>query len=263
MTNAEKIKKIILEIGKAKVTFSDKEKDYLFNGKSPRTIHPKHYTNLHRDFNKYLYAQLKDNCNEELLQKYIVYTKEQIDNLNTAKNQHRVNFLLQNKHGELSDDAESTHEDIRVIVATINSVLSKIQLKLEKELEFVNYKTSIDYQNESENLDLDSSNIPFSDLGRATFKMSKKESLLFLYVLEQYNLIEFENDVQRRKFIENNFNFTEVRNNENKDKIFPMVGVSSEISNFKSYINIKSNNKLLKKLLDKLETTIYQYKFIR
>ena len=71
----------------------------------------------------------------KLLKKYIVYTKEQIENLTNTKNQHRVNFLFRKKRKELSANSESTHEDIRVIIATIDSVLSKIQLKLEKELE--------------------------------------------------------------------------------------------------------------------------------
>lgn len=261
MTNAEKIQSIIKEIGNAKITFNRKSKDYLFNGYSPRAIDSKYYTTLHADFNKHLYIQLRENCDKELLQKYIVYTKQQIENLTNVKNQHRVNFLLQRKHKELSEDAESTHEDIRTVTATINSVLSKIQLKLENEIEFIGYKTNADYQSESDKIDLDSSNIPFSDSGRATFKMSKKESLLLLYVMEKEGLIEFESERQRIKFLESNFNYTEVRKNKNFDKAFPMAGVNSEISALKASHEANSNNKLLEKVLTKLNETIHMHQF--
>ena len=105
------------------------------------------------------------------------------------------------------------------------------------------------------------SDIPFKSIERATFKLSKKEALMFLFVLEEQQLLEFESIEHRRLFIEKNFNFTETRNNSNNGKSFPMKGVSSELADFKSYTEGASNNKTLEKLLKKLQDTIHLYQF--
>jgi len=265
MSNALEIKKSILEIGKAKITFKASSKNYLFNGKAPREIPKDYYTQLHLSFRNKLFIQLKDNCTAELLNKYINYTKSEIENLKVASDNHRVDYVFSKSKNELSDEAESTHEDIMSILATQNSVLLKIQLKLEEELEFVGFKTTADYQEEivKQIPDLDTTTIPFGDSGRATFKMSKKESLMLIYILEKTNLIEFDGADQRRRFIENNFNFTEVRKNKDEGKSFPMIGISSEISKFKSLDRdeLKSNNKTLTTLLERLNETIHLFEF--
>lgn len=263
MSNALEIKDSILEIGKAKFSFNDNTKNYTFNGKSPRAIPKDYYSQLHKKFKDRLLTQLKENCTEELLDKYIEYTKTEIKKVKNESDNLRVSYVFLNSKGRISDEAEGTNNDIRMILSTQYSVLLKIQSKLEEELEFVSFKTSLDYQIESETTDLDTSNIPFSDSGKVTFKMSKKESLMLLYLLEQSELIEFEGDNQRRKFIENNFNFTEVRKNKDEGKPLPMIGISSEISKFKSLDKeeLKSNNKTLDILLDRLTNTIYAFKF--
>ena len=263
MSNALEIKNSILEIGKAKFSFNDNTKNYTFNGKSPRAIPKDYYSQLHKKFKDRLLTQLKENCTEVLLDKYIEYTKTEIKKVKNESDNLRVSYVFLNSKGRISDEAEGTYNDIRMILSTQYSVLLKIQSKLEEELEFVSFKTSLDYQIESETTDLDTSNIPFSDSGKVTFKMSKKESLMLLYLLEQNELIEFEGDNQRRKFIENNFNFTEVRKNKDEGKPLPMISIGSEISKFKSRDKdeLKSNNKTLDNLLDKLTDTIYAFKF--
>lgn len=263
MSNALEIKKSIIEIGKAKFRFDDNLKDYLFNGKSPRAIPKDYYSQWHKNFKDRLLTQLKENCTKELLSTYIGYTKNEIKNVKNESDRLRLSYVFIKSKGEISDGAESTYNDISIILSTQYSVLLKIQSKLEEEFEFVGFKTSIDYQNEYKFDDLDTSNIPFSDSGRATLKMSKKESLMFLYVLEQNNLMTFDSDDQRRKFIENNFNFTEVRKNEMEGTALPMKGTSSEISTFRSTIksDVNSNNKTLEKLLKRLNETIHIFEF--
>jgi len=263
MSNALEVKKSILEIGKAKFSFNDNIKNYTFNSKPPRAIPIDYYSQLHKKFKDLLLTQLKENCTKELLDTYIEYTKTEIKKVKNESDNLRVSYVFIKSKGEISDEAEGTYTDISMILSTQYSVLLKIQSKLEEELEFVGFKTSIDYQTESKTTNLDPSNIPFSNSGKATFKLSKKESLMLLYILEQNKLIEFEDDNQRRKFIENNFNFTEVRNNNNEGKPLPMIGINSEISKFRSLDRdeLKSNNKTLNSLLERLNNTIYEFKF--
>ena len=86
---------------------------------------------------------------------------------------------------------------------------------------------------------------------------------LQVIILPTYRLpaIETSLPIKRRLFIENNFNFTETRNNPNKGIALPMKGISSELSDFSSYAEGNSNNKTLEKLLDRLLETIHLYEF--
>lgn len=259
--NALKIKNCITDIGKAEFNFSHNINFNTYNGILPRATPNNHYTQLHEKFNKLLLVQLKENCSKELLLKYINLTEEEIQKLKVQSEILRKSYS-HIEYKELNSEAlEETFSDFIAISSTQFSVLLKIKLKLEEELEFFDFKTSEDYQSQSEISDLNTSNIPFSVSGKATFKMSKIESLMLLYVLEQESLIEFDEDNHGRKFIENNFNFTEVRQNENNGKSFPMIGVGTEISKFKSRVDAKTNNKTLEKLLEKLNNTIHNFEF--
>lgn len=260
-SNAQKIKKCITDIGKAELEFSNNISINTYNGIQPRATPNDYYTQLHHKFNQLLLIQLKENCPKGLLEKYIELTKGEIQKLK-IKGEYIIETYSLLKFKDINSEiAKESYNDIKAILSTQYSVLLKILSKLEEELEFYDFKTSADYQTESDVSGLSTSNIPFSDSGKVTFKMSKKESLMFLYVLEQESLIEFDDDNHRRKFIENNFNFTEVRQTENEGKPFPMIGVSSEISKFKSRVDAKSNNKTLEILLNKLNNTIHQFEF--
>lgn len=263
MSNAREIKNIILEISKIKFRYNYHTKAYEYNNKSPREIPKNHFTELHKKFKHLFLIQLKENCNKELILKYINIVKTEISNVNKDSLYQAVTYNDRKEKDLNSEENIIDFNDINTIISTQQAVLLKIKSKLEEELEFVDFRTSIDYQQQIETNDFDSSNIPFSDSGRATFKMSKKESLMLLYILEKVELLVFENDDQRKRFIESNFNFTEVRKNKNEGKSFPMIGTSSEISEFKSRIkvDIDSNNKVLEKLLKKLTETIHLFEF--
>lgn len=70
MNNALEIKKSIIEIGNAKITFKPSSKNYLFNGKAPRAIPKDYYSKLFAKFRNNLLTQLRDNCTSELLNIY-------------------------------------------------------------------------------------------------------------------------------------------------------------------------------------------------
>lgn len=263
MSNAKEIKNIILEISKIKFRYNNDSKTYECNNKSPREIPKNHFTELHKNFKHLFLIQLKENCNKELILKYIDIAKTEISNVNKDSLYQAVTYNDRKEKGLNTDENIIDFKDINTIISTQQAVLLKIKSKLEEELEFVDFRTSVDYQQQIETNDFDSSNIPFSDSGRATFKMSKKESLMLLYILEQCELMIFESDDQRRMFIENSFNFTEVRKNKNEGKALPLIGTSSEISDFKSRIkvDVDSNNRTLEKLLKKLTETIHLFEF--
>jgi hypothetical protein len=263
MSNALEIKKCILDVGKTKFIYNTDSKDYTFNGLPPRSIPKDYFSQIHKKFLSLLITQLKENSTKELLNKYIETTKNEIKNIGIERMRLTVTFNDRKAKGFNTDENDDDFEDIKIIISVQKSVLLKIQSKLETEIEFVGYKTSADYQEENEIIDLDTSNIHFSDSGKLTFKMNKKTVLMFLFILKKLNLIEYE-DKQEIRFIQNNFNYTELRENNSKfNKPCPMIGVRTEISNFESNDNatIKGNNKTLEILLKKFKETIHMYEF--
>lgn len=262
MSNAREIKNIMLEISKIKFRYDNQTKAYEYNNKSPREIPKNHFTELHKKFKHLFLIQLKENCNKELILKYIDIVKKEISNVNKDSLYQAVTYNYRKEKDLNSEENIIDFKDINTIISTQQAVLLKIKSKLEEELEFVDFRTSIDYQQQIETNDFDSSNIPFTDLGRATFKMSKIEALMFLYVLEKEGLLQFENDIQRAKFIEGNFNYTEMRENKsNFEETCEMKGVGKEFSNFVAYTDGKKNNDKLKKLLQKLNETVHMFQF--
>jgi hypothetical protein len=260
MDNSSEINICIAEIGNSKIDFNISNGNYLFNNKVPREISPDFYEILYKKFESYLLVQIREGLIIEQIEEYILKTKNTISNLISTSDAHRVDFLFSKRDKVLSNEAESTHYEIANIISIQKAVLNRVLLKLYASVD--SYKENkIDAILNNEIPNIDSSIIKFDSVGKATFKLSKKETLMFLYILEQVNLLEFESIEQRRLFIENNFNFTETRNNPNKGIALPMKGISSELSDFSSYTEGNSNNKTLEKLLDRLLETIHLYEF--
>jgi len=135
--------------------------------------------------------------------------------------------------------------------------LSLIVNSLNQEISFLNYTPITSSKKELIGLNTE---FKTDNSEKATFNLSKKESIMLIYILEKSNLLNFQNEEQRRRFIEENFCFTEMRDNNDKGKSLPMKDVSSEISKLKSYSDAEANNKVLRKLIYKLES-LDSYKF--
>ena len=260
MDNSTEINISIAEIGNSKIIFSTSKGNYLFNNKVPREISPDFYEILYNKFESFLLVQIREGIMLEQIEEYILNTKNTISKLISTSDAHRVHFLFSKSDKVLSDEAESTHYEIANIISIQKAVLNRVLLKLYATID--SYKENkIDDLLSEEIPNIDSSIIKFDNIGKATFKLSKKETLMLLFILEQENLLEFESIEQRRLFIENNFNFTETRSNPNKGQALPLKGISSELSDFISYTEGDSNNKTLEKLLKRLLETIHQYEF--
>jgi hypothetical protein len=141
-------------------------------------------------------------------------------------------------------------------IDTLNLIINS----LNGELSFLKFTSSDESKTEIPLLNTKSNQI-INNFGRARFNIGKKESLMLLYILEKSNLLIFENDEQRKKFIEGSFSFTETRNNHNKGNSFPITDIASDISKFKSFAEADSNNKTLEKLLEKLNKSINEFEF--
>ena len=205
-------------------------------------------------------VQIRDGISIEQIEEFILNTKSTISKLISSSDAHRIDFLFSKRDEILSNEAASTHYEIANIISTQKAVLNRVLLKLYATIDLFK-ENKIDDLLSEEIPNIDSSIIKFDNIGKATFKLSKKETLMLLFILEQENLLEFESIEQRRLFIENNFNFTETRSNPNKGQALPLKGISSELSDFSSYTEGDSNNKTLEKLLKKLQETIHLYEF--
>ncbi len=263
MDNTFEIKFGILKIGEAKIVLDPKSEDYLFNGKTPRDIPELFYENLYKGFEGDLNVQIKEGVTVEQIEEHINTTKEIIVNLTSLRDSHRVHFLLSKRDNLLSERASDTHEDISRIISTQKTTLNRILLKL------IDVRDSIRDNGTSEGIstesteDVEITTIPFSSAGRATFKMNKKEALMLLFLLEETGLIDFGYRMQKVKFVDNNFNYTEMRpNHRDFNKPLPMKGTGKIFSNLVSPGEIEVNNSDLKVLLQKLTDTIHQYEFV-
>ena len=205
MRNAQLIDKCINVIGKAKFSFDKKTNEYLFNNKTPRETPKDYYTKLHKEFNRRLVIQLRENATKDLLEKYIKLTENKINEIKETSNNLRINYIYSKSVNLIPDSAIDSYNDINCIFSTQSSVLLKIEHKLKNGLDYIDYPTSFDYLNS----ELDINTIPFSESDKATFNLSKKESLMLLYLLEEHKIIEFKDKDHRRNFIEYNFQFKE------------------------------------------------------
>jgi hypothetical protein len=147
------------------------------------------------------------------------------------------------------------------------SFVSKVEKKLKDEIKFFipnSNETTPVIQTTNNQINSQKANTPIqqtSTQSRIVFSTSKKEALLFLYVLEQSGIITFESEQHRRSFIEEHLSYTEIRNNPDKGKHFPMNDVASDISKLKDFTNGKSHNRILEKLNTKLSEILDSYIF--
>lgn len=214
---------------------------------------------LGNELNEKLVVQLRENSDADLLQKFI--DNVNLNGKNLEEYYHKFRIILSNSN-------ESDIINIKSIPNVCNLIdkkleyLTNLKIDLQNKIIFLGYRVNSDFKN-SPDSSIFNQNKEYLITERATFNLSKKESLMLLYVLEKVNLLKFENNTHKINFIEQNFNFTEVRNNEFLGKPFPMKGTNSEYSKFRSddRNEIKSNNKTLETLFKKFSEIIDSFEF--
>lgn len=214
-----------------------------------------YYEELFNRFQKLLNIEKIEKCDISTIHNYLSEAKvsKAILEENFKVFTHNYRSVNQN----LSSDERDLYIYTKLAFSLKIETLSLIINSLNQEISFLKFIPPADSKKES----IDSGTKLMSvNGGRATLNLGKKESIMFFYILEKSDFIKFENDEQRRRFLEENFCFTELRDNSDKGKSLPMKDVSSELSKLKSYSERESNNKALRKLLDKLES-IDSFKF--
>lgn len=261
MKNALKIENIIQEISKAYISIDGDTKDFLINGTIPQEVPQDFCVLLYRDFEHRIKLQLKENCSIELLKEYVAQIDSGAKSIDNVIGHLRVNFVLAKSKDEVGENAESTIEYIGKMLKIKIKTLSFIKRFLENEIKYFGYGTSEDYKTFDDRKEPESDILISEKTEKVTFNLSKKEAIMFLYVLEQTGVIKFNSEVHRKQFIENNFYYTEVRENEHKGKTFPMLNISSDLSVIKASHHKKTNNKTLEKLLNQLLPKFDEFEF--
>lgn len=238
----------------------------------------KFYSSIYTEFESLIYLQLENNCDIKLLEKFNNSAKT-IFEYELSKHNFKLNsdaFQSQN----FTDEEKKKYYLFNKIHEQQTDKIKKIIKLLEHEIEFFTYKSN-------ENLTINSTNIkvthnileksnPYekkdmkdstNSINKVTFNLSKTDSILFLYMLEKFNILKFESSSQRKSFIEQNFNYTEYRNigmasDENENIVKKLTGINVEYSNIKSVdkSNVKRYNKRLDLLKDKIQS-IMEYEF--
>lgn len=256
----------IKEIGYVNIAFDSEKKDYVLNDKNPEEIPQDYLTKLYELFDTNLSIYLRHDFKIDDINEFIEITKETSAKLKLVGDNHRVNFLLSIKKGELSDSATQTHENINSIISTQKLVLNKVLVNLYSCQDKINTNTPEAFliENNSDK-ETSSSDIPFKIVNRATFKMKKKESLMLVHLLEKCGLLEFEDYLHKCKFMEANFNYTETfENSRNFKDVLPMKGTGKEFTNFDAFSELKQSKKTFEKVILKLESVMnYEYDFKR
>lgn len=214
------------------------------------------------ELNQKLVVQLRENSDAELLQKFI-------DNINqNGKNLEEYYHKFRIKLSETNESETNNIKSITNICSLIDKkldYLTNLKIDLQNKIIFLGYRINSDFEN-SPNSSIFNQNKEYLIAERATFKLSKKESLMLLHVLEELNWLKFENNSHKINFIEQNFNYTEVRKNALIGKSLPMKNIASELSKFESNDKneIISNNKtletLIKKFSDKIDSVEFKKK---
>lgn len=210
------------------------------------------------ELNHRLLIQLKEKSDVELLQKFIELINSNGADLQSLYHKYRI------KLSESDNSNPIYTKSIPIICRLIDTKLdhlTNLKQDLITKIAFFDYRISTDFDYNSNTLSESNQNHKNGIAGRATFNLSKKEAIMLLYILENTGLLKFESEEQISKFIESNFCFTEIRDNADKGKALHMKDVRSEISKLRARLNSDSNNKVLEKLLNKLNDTIHLFEF--
>lgn len=269
--NITKIFNIINEVGKIKLYSEDirdtSVKIEIFEKHFKEISIEKFYSSIYTEFESLIYLQLENNCDIKLLEKFNNSAKT-IFEFELSKHNFKLNsnaFQSQN----FTDEEKKKYYLFNKIHEQQTDKIKKIIKLLEHEIEFFTYKSN-------ENLTINSTNTkdthnilkksnPYekkdmkdstNSINKATLKLSKADSVMLIHMLEVCDLIKFENNAHKISFIEQHFNFTELRKNKDYMQAKAIDGIQVEISNLKSHHkeSIKRFNKNLESLKEKLET---------
>lgn len=216
---------------------------------------------LDNELNQKLSIQIIENSDAELLQMII-------DNINQNGKKleeyyHKFRILLSESNESETINVEAIPNVCSLIDKKLD-YLTNLKIYLQKNIIYLGYRVKSDFENSPDSSKFNP-NKEYLVTERATFKLSKKESLMLLHILEEANLLKFENKSHKKNFIELNFNYTEGRKNVRYGERIAIENIDSELSKFESNDKneIQSNNKTLENLFERLGDIIASFEFIK
>ena len=115
--------------------------------------------------------------------------KKIISNLNLRFKHNYFDFKRENR----LIIAENTQK-VRSKLIKIEKILNNIISIIEDERDNFDYRINADYEEILNLLTTPIVKPEYGNAGRATFNLSKKESIMFIYILEKSNLLNFQNE---------------------------------------------------------------------
>jgi hypothetical protein len=230
--------------------------DFPFSSIFENSSIEKYFSSILKDFKHSLYKQLIEKCDSNLLLKYI----EDANNVKIEINKNVQRFQKNPKYvGSSSLPNESKKNEYRFgnkILSKQDNTIRDILKFLDEVLIAVDYTSVEEYKKILFELEGNfEEEMVINENNRATFNLSKTDSLMFIYMLEKCNLLNFESDSHRNSFIEKNFNYYDLRKIQCDNKVQTMKGVGVDFANIKSNSkpSLKRFNKNLESLKDKLQ----------
>jgi hypothetical protein len=225
-TNIGKLRKLISNYGKCKITYSDDDLDYRFNGKNPYKIVTNHFQLALNDFYKLCAKQIKERkFDKPLIESILIKISSHLrENKESYKN-HRVSHILDKRKNTISKECDDTHKLIISILNIQKSMFQQMILFLKGLIEEVDYILEEDIKMMMSGYD-DKETLNIPEVGQLTINLSKKDAINFITLLEYIDVISF-NGTNRNKFIEANFNY------KNKGVISPITKMNSDLANLK------------------------------
>lgn len=246
-TNIGKLRKLITNFGKCKITYNEVDLDYRFNGKNPYKIVTNHFQLALNDFYKLCAKQIKEiKFDKPLINSLITNISSQLRENKKSIDQHEIHYFIKRKHNFIPIECDSTHELIVSIVNIQKSMFQQMLLFLEGLIDEVDYIIEDDIKQMMSGYD-DTETLNIPEIGQMTINLSKKDAINFITLLEYIDFISFKG-TNRNKFIEANFKY---------DK----KGVSTEITKMNSDLaNLKDSSRVMvprnKKSMDYLIDSI-------
>ena len=255
-TNIGKLRKLISNYGKCKITYSDDDLDYRFNGKNPYKIVTNHFQLALNDFYKLCAKQIKESkFDKTLINSLITDISYKLIENKKSLQYHDIHYFTKRTLSSTPIKCDNNHELIVSILNIQKSMFQQMLLFLEGVIDKVDYILEEDIKMMMSGYD-DTENLNIPEIGQMTINLSKKDAINFITLLEYIDVISF-NGTNRNKFIEANFNY------KNKGVISPITKMNSDLANLHDNSkdmaprNRKSMDNLLGGIIEKLQNTDY------
>jgi hypothetical protein len=258
-TNIGKLKTLIANFGKCKITYNVDDLDYRFNGKNPYKIVTNHYQLALNDFYNLCAKQIKESkFDKPLINSILKNISSQLRENSKSQDQHRVNYLLDKSKNIISNECDSTHELIVSILNIQKSMFQQMLQFLESIIDEVDYIIEEDIkQMMAGYVDVETETLNIPELGQMIINLSKKDAINFITLLEHIDVISFKG-TNRNKFIEANFKYNK------KGLATEITKMNSDLANLHDNgrdmgpRNQKSMDNLIDGIITKLNNTDFK-----